>query len=58
MKMREKAIEAIIDHIIEMELPDFDIIGAHMSTPEIINEEEKICKVPIEIRLRQKNIDK
>lgn len=54
MKMREKVIEAIINHIVDMKLSDFDIVGAHISTPEVIDEEEKVCKIPIDIELKQK----
>ncbi len=54
MKISEKVIEAIINNIIDMDLPDFDITGSSISNPEIVDEEIGICKMNIEITLKKR----
>lgn len=54
MKIREKVIDTIINNIIDMELPDFEITGSSLSNPEIVDEENGICKMNIEITLKKK----
>lgn len=54
MKMQEKVIEALISSIIDIELPDFNIIKSSISSPYIINENEGTCEIDIKIILKEK----
>lgn len=54
MKIDESVIDNIINSIIEMDLFDFEITCAEISTPIILDEKEGIFEVPVKIKMKQK----
>lgn len=54
MKMNEKAIEAIIEGVVNMKIPNFNIIEAQLSSPYVIHEDEGTYEIDIKIILKEK----
>lgn len=54
MKMNEKVIETIIERIVDMKIPNFNIIDAQLSSSYVIHEDEGTCEIDIKIILKEK----
>ena len=54
MKMNETVIDTIIEGIVDMKIPNFNIIEAQLSSPYVIHEDESTCEIDIKIILKEK----
>lgn len=53
--MKESVIEAIMDTIINIKLPDFDVIETSVSSPYIMDKENDICGIDVKLILKEKS---
>lgn len=55
MNMKESILETIIDSIVNIKLPDFDIVESSISSPYIMDKENNTCGIDVKIILKEKD---
>lgn len=53
MKINDSTIDNIVDNIMKMDLPGFEVTGTEISAPIMLDEKEGIFEVPVKIKLKK-----